>query len=422
MPENRYGGTENRQANHEAIFVHSLFRSGSTYLFQVFRRSPAGYWCYQEPLHELATRKEKDLLLAQDSDRLAHWLRHPQLERPYFSELVDAFAGWKDLDFTKSCYQRYFQPDDPDLVAYFSALLSAARGRPFIQECRTCHRIGLLKKALGGVHVYLCRNPWDQWWSYKADDYFGAGNLMILAGDNPPLPFERLRGRLDLRCPSGGSLFDRFARCHEIRLSPENSYRLFFLLWCFAWREAAAQADLFLNIDRMAADGEYRAAVRMQLEDRGVAGLDFEDCAITRNKFGEGDRRFFEPVENDVFDALASAGWSAPEMERLREFRTAVTADTGGTAMTAPGSFGRSGEERFREIVLRNEGREARSFAASEAALAEIRSREAALGILLEASRTELERTRKSFSWRCTAPLRWVRALAARLCAPGSTR
>jgi hypothetical protein len=34
------------------IFVHSLFRSGSTYLFEVFRRSPDGYWCYQEPLNE----------------------------------------------------------------------------------------------------------------------------------------------------------------------------------------------------------------------------------------------------------------------------------------------------------------------------------------------------------------------------------
>jgi len=36
------------------IYIHSLFRAGSTYLFHVFRRSKAGYWCYQEPLHEVA--------------------------------------------------------------------------------------------------------------------------------------------------------------------------------------------------------------------------------------------------------------------------------------------------------------------------------------------------------------------------------
>ena len=34
------------------IFVHSVFRSGSVYIFNVFRRSKYKYYSLQEPLHE----------------------------------------------------------------------------------------------------------------------------------------------------------------------------------------------------------------------------------------------------------------------------------------------------------------------------------------------------------------------------------
>ena len=34
------------------IFVHSIFRSSSTYIFNVFRRSKYKYYSFQQPLHE----------------------------------------------------------------------------------------------------------------------------------------------------------------------------------------------------------------------------------------------------------------------------------------------------------------------------------------------------------------------------------
>ena len=46
--------------NATPIFIHSLFRSGSTYLFKLCRSSPAGYWCYQEPLHEAVLAANED--------------------------------------------------------------------------------------------------------------------------------------------------------------------------------------------------------------------------------------------------------------------------------------------------------------------------------------------------------------------------
>src|SRR5271156_621804 len=70
------------------IFIHSLFRAGSTWLFDRFRRSNAGYWCYQEPFHEVL------LHLQENPDKvLGVWremgasMRHPDLEKPYFLEV-----------------------------------------------------------------------------------------------------------------------------------------------------------------------------------------------------------------------------------------------------------------------------------------------------------------------------------------------
>jgi len=68
----------------QSLFIHSLFRSGSTYVWNAFRRSPKGYWCYQEPLHEtvLALEKAPMELLAFDTNEETKYLRHPKLDKP----------------------------------------------------------------------------------------------------------------------------------------------------------------------------------------------------------------------------------------------------------------------------------------------------------------------------------------------------
>ena len=94
------------------IFIHSLFRSGSTYIFNVFRDSEAGYWCYQEPLNEhlLFASDAPEKLLEIDKQTASH-LRHPVLKKPYFDEffpslkkLVTYFV--KSSHTTNTSYQK----------------------------------------------------------------------------------------------------------------------------------------------------------------------------------------------------------------------------------------------------------------------------------------------------------------------------
>ena len=69
------------------VFIHSLFRAGSSYFLDVFRRSQRGYWCYYEPFHEsifeLARHSER---MYDHSYEKQEFLRHPKTRRPYFFE------------------------------------------------------------------------------------------------------------------------------------------------------------------------------------------------------------------------------------------------------------------------------------------------------------------------------------------------
>ncbi|MGQ9797531.1 MAG: hypothetical protein ACUVR9_14345, partial [Desulfosoma sp.] len=152
------------------IFIHSLFHSGSTYLSHVFRRSPCGYWCYQEPLHEAVyfAKNDPTILLRGFGEEDLNLYRHPRLDKPYFQELLDVWPAWKDTLDQSAIYDAYFPAPGQDFgIGYWQALVNAAQGRPVFQECRTSGRIGAIKARLGGYHIYLWRNPWDQWWSYE---------------------------------------------------------------------------------------------------------------------------------------------------------------------------------------------------------------------------------------------------------------
>ena len=91
------------------IFIHSLFRSGSTYLFNVFRRSDQGYWCYQEPLNEKllynATKPGGFKVGVEGAHKI---LRHPEMDKPHcyeFHVVADEVLAKYKKEFA---YQQYF--------------------------------------------------------------------------------------------------------------------------------------------------------------------------------------------------------------------------------------------------------------------------------------------------------------------------
>lgn len=317
----------------EPIFVHSLHRSGSTYLFHVFRRAringEAPYTCFQEPIHEIAFSAKDNpeslndfLLVSNDSMKMN---RHPEIGCGYFKELYDIHNVWKDILESDVVYADYFGRSAIDNTAtYLQALIEATSRRTVIQECRTPLRIAALKGRLGGVHIHLWRNPWDQWWSLKVTEYFATAQQMILNAVLPPEPVEFLKAHIGfIPCPES-DLSAQFEFYKARRLQPEHSYLIDFMLFMLAMIEAETAADIEINIDQLSTNPLYARQTIEKLEAQGINGIDVSDCASPQAPFGDADKDFFTPLEEQVIEWLKAGGCDPDAVERVLERRWAA--------------------------------------------------------------------------------------------------
>jgi hypothetical protein len=324
--------------NRAPIFIHSLFRAGSTYLFNVFRRSDLGYWCYQESLHEavIDANDNPDHLLRGRGGDLLQQLRHPRMELPYFHELRAVWPAWKNKLSSYAIYGGYFAPPNTDIgVSYWRALIDAAEGRPVFQECRTAGRIGAINQQLGGFHIYLWRNPWDQWLSYKIDRYFDVANQLIIGASNSPPVILQLNRALASETRAPIDLPESFAYFWLKPLSSEESYLVFYTLWCLGLQEGAQHAHLMLNIDRLSDSPAYRFEMQSQLAETGIDRIDFVDCQIPQACYLQKDQSFFGALEDKVHQWLKEGGWSQGELEHVQALRHKFEPETWGYSISA---------------------------------------------------------------------------------------
>jgi len=310
--------------NEAPIFIHSLFRAGSTYLFDVFRRSTNGYWCYQEPLHELSffCREDPSRLEIDHGPAKMRLLRHPQLNAPYFLELQETWPAWKNAISEDIIYNAYFSPFGGNIgIAYWQALASAARGRPVFQECRTAGRIGAIRNHMGGYHIYLWRNPWDEWWSYKVSPYFDVVNQLIIHAHRVPQPVRCLLAGLALPAYGKGDLSGAFSFYAERPQSSEQSYLIFYLLWCLGMQEGQRHADLVLSIDRLTDSADYQTVTQSHLTVAGIDGICFSDCRIPQGHYLDKECAHFRAMEGRVHQWLIEGGWSQQDIDRVEASR-----------------------------------------------------------------------------------------------------
>ncbi|WPN73141.1 hypothetical protein [Pseudomonas germanica] len=271
----------------------------------------------------LSARNERESMLAADGN-LAKVLRHPDLKGAYYSELYSVSDECITMLDESCIYDGYFAntPEQAG-VPYLSGLIASAKGRPFIQECRTSSRIGVIKNALGGCHVYLWRNPWDQWWSYKVDHYFDNASQMCINGAQHPDIITRLIEEVGFKGLAEGNIYEKFSWFFQNRLSPDNSYLVFYVLWFLGLKEGLTHTDSQINIDRLSDSLDYRNQVTAVLEDKGVEGLDFSDCSVPQAVYGERDRAFFQGVEERAHGLLLLSGTSQHDIDEIIALRNA---------------------------------------------------------------------------------------------------
>ncbi|MGG6239255.1 hypothetical protein ACQ4N7_11520 [Nodosilinea sp. AN01ver1] len=310
-------------SSHQPIFIHSLFRTGSTYIFNVFRRSNKGYSCYQEPLNEYIffSKDMPGRLLDVGSKEALYW-RHPSIKDPYFYEFYKIFGSIQNLLRKEFSYDHYFASNltsTPGFYEYIKALINNSNGRPLLQLCRSLGRAAMLKSHLGGVHVYLWRNPWDQWWSCKLG--FDTNHLLILNAANLPSFLGELRQFFGVPEFHSENIFEEYNFFSEPWLSSRQSYMLFYALWCYGMLEALPYCDISIDIDNLSYSEKYKEETLLRLSGFDINELDFSDCKVPIGVYDSKDIDFFRENENFIHDLLIRHGYSKSQIDQIQERR-----------------------------------------------------------------------------------------------------
>ncbi len=271
-----------------AIFLHSNWRSASTYVWAKFRGLP-GTCCYYEPLNEqLATATAETV----DNFRPWSFANHPPLDHPYFEEYRPLLAPEGGIEGFPAdlVFARYrLDADDPapPLQAYFDRLEGFARRQdkvPVFGLVRSTLRLGWFRRHRPGIHIFILRQPRRQFVSclhqaVKGNFYFLERPWVIL-GNNRDDPALALL--FAILCGPGGRIpaaaDDAFwaARAHQA--GPAEHFLISHVLHLLTMREVAAACDLVVDVDRLGGDTAAIAETERRIAQLTGAVVSLADC------------------------------------------------------------------------------------------------------------------------------------------------
>jgi hypothetical protein len=270
----------------DAIFIHAMWRTGSTYVWSKFREQ-AGYRAYYEPLNEaLLYARPGHQTLVQDHQSQRS-LRHPLLHRPYFDEYpVRAGGGLTGFD-DKLPYARYcLSADDVDepLTRYIDGLIAHARTHnqvPVFQFNRSLLRSDWLRERYSGFHILLVRDPNDVWISLRAQSPYFLAAICLIVSENSEHPWMRPFAR-HWSLPSAGSrklakqfeYFGAYARVIGHDLLP-----LFHAFYVYTIIHSVEIADIVIDMTQVSSDAAARRDVECALRASDIH-LDLSDCKL----------------------------------------------------------------------------------------------------------------------------------------------
>lgn len=278
-----------------ALFIHSGWRTGSTYVWTKFRQHPACIGFY-EPFNEMLSAMSATDIYTARHDLAA--LKHSEIGLPYFHEYIP-LLGPKGhplfrLEFS---YRNYFAAGEPlpDQRAYVESLLGLAAKlgkRPVLGFVRSLGRAAWFRQAFAeAANIVVIRSPLGQWLSARQlaqqhnHEFFDPMQTLILAqarGSAAVVEEARRRGipRLDDH-PLPAAL----ALAHQLsaKASPGERFERFAALYVLSYLAALPNADLVVDMDRLSAEPAYQAETAAAIHALTGLEMDFSDAAMPRH-------------------------------------------------------------------------------------------------------------------------------------------
>lgn len=221
------------------IFVTARFRSGSTFLWQLFRQLE-GVTAFYEPLNE--------------RQWIAETSNNPDPTHIGVSSYTDEYQGLHHLAHLFDpiwAFRRLYldeKDNEPQLAAYIRSLIDAASGRAVLQFNRTDFRLAWLKAHFPEAHIlHLYRNPREQWVSVIRKS--GRELALDLQGWGPE---------------QGKDLFYTYEWCRNLQgifpfldpLQEEHPYFFHYALWRLSYLFGASFSDISIAYESLIEDME----------------------------------------------------------------------------------------------------------------------------------------------------------------------
>jgi hypothetical protein len=302
------------EMNKNPIFIHSLFRTGSTYIWNKFRQQK-NYHCYYEPFHQnliFLNRDNPDLW--EFTKQVTDQMNHPPLEKSYtyeyFDLIKDSEEGLKffkkSLSFDEFCFNRKNQA----AFKYINYLIeNSGQKIPVFQFNRTSLRTKWFKSNFPeSLNIYIYREPHSQWQSHLSMqrknhlDIFCVMNLLT-AGINAHSHCFKTLSLLVPLVEFHSDLFEneRIIYSQLIKTyTPEEQYTIFYYTWLFALIFNWINSDLVISVDRLNVDNRYRQRISSFLKEWDVKPIDFSDIQIKKYSKFMLDKKTFDRIEEAV--------------------------------------------------------------------------------------------------------------------------
>ena len=312
------------------IFIHSLFRTGSTYIWNKFRQNK-GCCCYYEPFHEVLGEitVERPSPWYWDA-KTTEQLRHPPVEKDYLFEYKKLLRpGHKGVPFFKKSFSFdnfCDNNDNPDQERYIDYLVENSGDQiPVLQFNRSALRVQWFKRHYPGMlNIYIVRNPRDQFQSYLVMqeinklDVFLAMDLQITGINLNCKYFKPLAARIPLfeyhfpRAADEGFIYGLLLPLY----STAEKYYIFYYIWFSALIENILHADILLDIDLLSTSAAYRRQAAQALEAYGIENIDFSDAKVGLYKKTTLKVKKMKEIEEAV-QTLVLTNRPAKDIDRL---------------------------------------------------------------------------------------------------------
>jgi len=265
------------QLNTNVVFVHSSFRTGSTFVRSCFRRDPRAL-SFQEVFNENLADMTPETI---SHFNTSGWhSKHPSMA-PYFLEFQSLLSrdrkGVELFDRSMS-YGTFFSGAvlETKESKYVASLINLAHKHervPVITCTRSLGRLRAMKHEFGGLHLMIYRNIFDQWCSYtdqwlRGDDGFIETVWLALKGEHHDEIARKIAGvyHTETRSPTD-----------------PNNFFAFCLLHLYLYARAVDHASDVMDIDRLAADKNERDRLERLISDRSGLSVDFSSAKQTKS-------------------------------------------------------------------------------------------------------------------------------------------